>query len=202
MSQNRDIRERQQSRPLEDPLWHLIITVLLFKLLTGAEGGTHDQDKYPQKFRQELLQDVPPQAKFLLHLPRPLVFHFTPVVDPWCPSHEQNKQQTLMSNRRCSLPPPSLSVGALLATVTSISASLHNHKGSTLFLIITNLSFGLLSCCWWMQLSPLLLCHYYRFTNIPTTENKYGIQPKNKYYTYNLYYIYIVLDLSYKKWFI
>lgn len=44
--------------------------------MTGAEGGTHYQDKYPQKFRQELLKDVPPQAKSLLHLPLTLIFHF------------------------------------------------------------------------------------------------------------------------------
>lgn len=44
--------------------------------MTGAEGGTHYQDKYPQKFSQELLKDVPPQAKSLLHLPLALIFHF------------------------------------------------------------------------------------------------------------------------------
>lgn len=44
--------------------------------MTGAEGGTHYQDKYPQKFRQELLKDVPPQAKSLLHLPLAVCFHF------------------------------------------------------------------------------------------------------------------------------
>lgn len=46
--------------------------------MTGAEGGTHYQDEYPQKFRQELLKDVPPQAKSLLHLPLALIFHFFP----------------------------------------------------------------------------------------------------------------------------
>ena len=46
--------------------------------MTGAEGGTHDQDKYPQKFRQELLKDVPPQAESLLHLSLALIFHFPP----------------------------------------------------------------------------------------------------------------------------
>lgn len=46
--------------------------------MTGAEGGTHYQDKYPQKFRQELLKDVPPQAKSLFHLPLALIFHFSP----------------------------------------------------------------------------------------------------------------------------
>lgn len=50
--------------------------------MTGAEGGTHYQDKYPQKFRQELLQDVPPQAKSLLHLPLALIFHYSPPVAP------------------------------------------------------------------------------------------------------------------------
>lgn len=44
--------------------------------MTGAEGGTHNQDKYPQKLRQELLKDVPPQAKSLLHLHLRLIFHF------------------------------------------------------------------------------------------------------------------------------
>lgn len=47
----------------------------LFKLMTGAQGGTHYQDKDPQKFRQELFKDVSPQAKSLLHLPLILVFH-------------------------------------------------------------------------------------------------------------------------------
>lgn len=44
--------------------------------MTGAEGGTHYQDEYPQKFCQELLKDVPPQAKSVLHLPLALTFHF------------------------------------------------------------------------------------------------------------------------------
>lgn len=111
--------------------------------MTGAEGGTHYQDIYPQKFRQELLKNVPPQAKFLLHLPPALIFHFFSLpAAAWClPPTTTNSYQLWWSlcgsvRAGCRLP-----LGALapcspvqadgLSVKLPASASMHNHKGST-----------------------------------------------------------------------